>query len=80
MYQACLPSRCITAGVMVMRTMNASISTPTASENPMARIIDRWANTNPENTLAMIRAAAVTTGAACAKPERTAARARWPWA
>src|SRR5690625_534504 len=66
------PSRLSTAGVRVMRTRKASMSTPRARPKPMGRIIASSANTNPPNTDTMMIAAAVTTRALWLKPVSTA--------
>ena len=60
-HQARLPSSTITAGTMVMRTMNASASTPKASDRPIDLVIGLGARMNAANTAVMMIAAAVTT-------------------
>jgi hypothetical protein len=67
-HQARSPSRCMMAGVSVIRTSIASTITPTARPSPIGRIIVRCEKTNPPKTENMISAAAVTTLAPWVKP------------
>ena len=62
------PARAIAAGTSVMRTRNASKATPIASANAMPLMAPDPSGTKAKKTKNMIRAAAVTTRAACWKP------------
>jgi hypothetical protein len=60
-HQARVPSSAITAGTSVIRTMNASASTPTASDRPIDLTIGSSVSRKAPKTAVMIIAAAVTT-------------------
>ena len=77
-YQAALPSSVITAGVSVIRTTNASTSTPIASAKPIEAMIVSGARMNPANTDAMMMPAAVTTRDPAVNPLTTARFASAP--
>ena len=60
-HQALSPSRVIIAGVRVIRTTNASTSTPNARPKPMGRAAASSAKINPPNTEIIMIMAAITT-------------------
>ena len=62
-----------TAGTSVIRTTNASISTPIARPKPIVLMIGSSTSMKPPKTAAMISAAAVTTRAPCPTPSTVAA-------
>ena len=79
-FQARSSSRNIVAGMMVMRTMNASRSTARARAKPITLMNGSSMSMNAANTEIMINAAAVTTRAPCLKPLDVALPAVFPCA
>lgn len=69
----------MSAGMMSIRTTNASRRTPTARAKPIGRIVALSENMNPPKTETITMAAAVTTDRAARTPRTTATRAGAPW-
>src|SRR5680860_1128966 len=64
-HHARCPSRLITAGTRVIRTRNASMSTPTASAKPNCLMVGSSLKTKLANPETMMIAAAATTWLPC---------------
>ena len=71
-HHADLPMSESTAGVMIMRTKNASTTTPTARPKAMDAPTAMGLDAKPQNTTVMMAAAATRTGALLSKPRRIA--------
>ncbi len=78
MLQARSPRSASTAGTSVMRTMNASTKTPTASPSAITLMLGSPSGTKAANTANMMSAAAVTTFALPTNPRRIAVCASAP--